>query len=153
MVHCHQQVRLQRFQGRDQRRGQAVAMHLPVGDSEVDMACTKQAQATHRDRTGGGAIAVEIGGDHDPPIRGDGVAQQSGGGIESKHAGRWQQRCKPRLRGILPAAAACGMRAPQGLRPVRGPLAHGIDRRSTNDATRRVHATNAPSGERQNRQR
>ena len=97
-------------------------------------------------------IAIEIGGDHDAPIRGDGIAQQCGSGIEAEHAGRRQQRCEPRLRRILPTAAACGVRATQGFRPVRGPLARGIDKRATHDATRRVHA-GAPSGERQNRQR
>ena len=65
VVDGQQQIRLA-FEGHgDDLRGQAIAVLEAVRHQVIDMRRAEQAQAKHPDRTGGGAIGIEVADDKD----------------------------------------------------------------------------------------
>ena len=65
VVHGDQQLRLALQGHRDDFRGQAVAVLEAVGHQIINMGGAEHAQPQHTDRTGGGAIGIEVADDED----------------------------------------------------------------------------------------
>ena len=122
MVHRDQQLRLQRGQLGHQADRQPVTMHDPVGHGVDDIARAEQAQAAHRQRGGGGAIAIEVTHHQDALVAGNGIGQQGDGGVDALQLLRWQQLRQARLRAGQIVCAACGVDALQQGRHLFGPL-------------------------------
>ncbi|MNV35687.1 hypothetical protein D3C71_1271390 [compost metagenome] len=100
-------------------------MQHAVGHRVHHIACTEHAQAAHPDRTGGGAIAVEIANDQDAFVVGDRIGQQRYRGLHAAQQIRRVQLGQLRLclRGI--GDPARGVQALQQRQHGGRPLADG----------------------------
>ncbi len=76
VVHGDDQVRLPPGGDGDDLRRQAVAVLEAVGHDVVDMLGAHQAQCPHRQGAAGGAVAVEVGHDHDAPLGAQALMEQ-----------------------------------------------------------------------------
>ncbi len=99
-------------------------MHHAVRHRVEDVLRTEHAQTAHADRTGGGAIAIEIADHQDALVVGDGLDQQTHRIIDAGQQLRRVQIAQLRLRQLRCARTPAGIETRQqrqrALRPTAG---------------------------------
>ena len=87
VVHGDQHVGTAVFHPLRDRRGQAVAVHHPVGHDVVHMLSAQQTQAAHAHGAGGGTVTVVVRHDAEFFVRCNGIGQQHGRFRGAPHVG------------------------------------------------------------------